>query len=112
MLPDTSLQTEIVRGPCGHEWDADSDLGSHFCPKCKKIPPPGPKPLDVAVSKIEARMNEEIKKMFAILNACTLNSRQEEIVLSMESYFKKNGKLTPAQKNLLDDIYEKASTKK
>lgn len=57
-------------------------------------------------------MNEEIKKMFAILNACTLTRRQEELVESLESYFKRFNKLTPGQKNLLDDIYEKASTRK
>lgn len=112
-------ETEIVFCPCGHDFEAfANDIGTYQCPKCfdrlKTHPLKKLKPLDAALKEIVTMMKTKdqtrIQGIFSVLNSCKLNSKQEEIIESLEKFYQERGYLTDAQKNLLDNIYEKASS--
>jgi NADH:ubiquinone oxidoreductase subunit E len=53
---------------------------------------------------------DNLKRIFRTLDACTLSARSEEIIASLEDFYHERGYLSPKQKELLMDIYEKAET--
>jgi hypothetical protein len=53
---------------------------------------------------------DHIKRIFRTLDLCTLSARSEEIIASLEDFYHERGYLSPKQKELLMDIYEKAES--
>lgn len=92
-------ETEIVTCSKGHEFELGEYEVGTLCPTCH------PRRKDKLLDKAF-----RTKKIFTTLTLCKLTFKQEEIIESLENYFIQKGTLTPAQLNLLEDIYEKAST--
>jgi hypothetical protein len=61
------------------------------------------------LTAIELREKERLSKIFKILELCSLSYKQEELVLSFQDQFRKNGTLSPRQTSILEDIYERAN---
>lgn len=58
---------------------------------------------------VDVKRFKKIQDIFKFLKYCKLPVKSEEVVSSMESYFKETGDLTPRQEQYLYDLYEKAS---
>lgn len=61
------------------------------------------------LSDKELKEKVRLEKIFKILSLCSLSYKQEELVLSFQDQFNKNGTLSQRQTFILEDIYERAN---
>ena len=53
---------------------------------------------------------DKIDSIFKVLALCKLSPKQEELVNSFEEQYKRKGSLSERQIEVLEDIYERASS--
>jgi uncharacterized membrane-anchored protein len=57
----------------------------------------------------EEKEKVRLFKIFNILAFCNLTHKQEDLVMSFENQFKKTGRLSERQTEIIEDIYDRSN---